>query len=283
MVRQRADRVPMPESLRTAAERFAAGHRLPVAPRDAATVVLLRDGTDATSGPEVYLLRRHHQMAFAAGMAVFPGGGVDDRDRQASFADGSWVGPSATSWADQLTCDDATARALVCAAVRETFEESGVLLAGPDGDSVVADTTDAGWEADRFALVAKQTSLAAVLARRGLVLRSDLLRAWAHWITPDFEPRRYDTRFFVAVLPDGQRTRDVSTESAAVSWLTPADAVARSARGDLAMMQPTVQTCDELARLSRASDALVAAESRHIRVIEPRLVLDDGQVWLETR
>ncbi len=287
MVRQRADRVLMPESLRSAAEGLAGGHRLPVAPRDAATVVLLRDGTDATGvssgGPEVYLLRRHHQMAFAAGMAVFPGGGVDDRDRQSSFGDGSWVGPTATSWADQLNCDDATARGLVCAAVRETFEESGVLLAGPDGDSVVADTTGDGWESDRLALVAKQVSLAAVLARRGLVLRTDLLRAWAHWITPDFEPRRYDTRFFVAVLPAGQRTRDVSTESAAVTWMAPAEAVARANRGELAMMPPTVQTCAELARLSRASDALLAAESRHILVIEPRLVFDDGQVWLERR
>ncbi|CAN5895673.1 hypothetical protein BH20ACT6_BH20ACT6_09390 [soil metagenome] len=280
----RAERIAMPESLRAAAEEFAAGVRAPVEPRDAATVVLLRDGThhNGRDGPEVYLLRRHDRMAFAAGMAVFPGGGVDDRDRQAAFTGGSWVGPSEASWADQLGCDAATARGLVCAAVRETFEESGVLLAGPDGGSVVADTTGDDWEADRLALVAKQVSLAAMLTRRGLVLRTDLMRAWAHWITPDFEPRRYDTRFFVAVLPAGQRTRDVSTESDAVTWVSPGDALASAAAGELAMMPPTIRTCAELAGLERASDVLRVARRRHITPVEPRLVLDGDRVWLET-
>ena len=103
------------------------------------------------------------------------------------------------------------ARALVCAAVRETFEESGVLLAGASADEVVADTTGDDWEADRVALEARELSLTDFLERRGLVLRSDLLGAWAGWLTPVFEPRRYRTWFFVAVLPEGQRTRDVST------------------------------------------------------------------------
>ncbi len=259
---------------------FAAGTRPPVAPRDAATVVLLRDGA---SGPEIYLMRRHPQMAFAPGMAVFPGGGVDERDRDAAFAADAWAGPGDTEWADRLGCDVATARGLVCAAVRETFEESGVLLAGPNDDSVVADTTGAGWEADREALVAKQVSLAEVLTRRRLVLRTDLLGAWAHWITPDFEPRRYDTRFFVAVLPAGQHTRDVSTESDAVTWTRPAAALSAVEAGDLAMLAPSWRTCTELVGLLHAGAVLRAAEGRRIAPIEPRLVLADGQVWLETQ
>ena len=90
-------------------------------------MVLLREGH---VGPEVYLLRRQTSMAFAGGMCVFPGGGVDPRDHDASVA---WAGPSPAEWAERLACDESLARALVCAAVRETFEESGVLLAGPVG------------------------------------------------------------------------------------------------------------------------------------------------------
>ncbi len=309
-VRDVTERVRLPESLRAAAADFASGARTPVEPRDAATVVLLRDpphpsggvdpspvpdrsrdivvaGATTTSrhpsgGPEVYLLKRHGRMAFAAGMAVFPGGGVDDRDRDALFPDRAWTGPSAQQWAGRLGCDVPTARGLLCAAVRETFEESGVLLAGADPDNVVADTTGADWEADREALVAKEVSLVDVLARHRLVLRTDLLAAWTHWITPEFEPRRYDTRFFVAVLPRGQRTRDVSTESDAVAWTRPADAVAAVAAGRLGMMPPTVRTCEDMARLTRAADALAVAATRVIAPIVPRVVEDDDGLWLET-
>ena len=156
-------------------------------------------------------------MAFAAGMYVFPGGGVDPRDFDHTVG---WAGPTAEEWAERLGTDAPMARALVCAAVRETFEESGVLLAGASGDEVVADTTGDDWEADRVALEARELSLTAFLERRGLVLRSDLLGAWAGWLTPVFEPRRYRTWFFVAVLPEGQRTRDVSSESASVTWMS---------------------------------------------------------------
>ena len=270
-------RVSLPESLRQAAQEYATGRRAEVATRDAATVVLLRD-----PGPQVYLLRRHDRMAFAAGMAVFPGGVVDDRDRRAPFGAGGWAGPSAEEWARRLGCDTATARGLVCAAVRETYEESGVLLAGPDATTVVADTTGEDWEADRVALVAKQTSLADMLERRSLMLRTDLVAAWAHWITPAFEPRRYDTRFFVAILPSGQRTRDVSTESDAVTWLAAADAVEAAESGELGMLPPTVSTCVEVAALDRAADALAAAELRAITPIEPRLVVEGDLAWLET-
>ena len=124
-------RIPLPASLVEQAAAYASGELTPAEPRDAATVVLLRPGA---AGPEVYLLRRQASMAFAAGMCVFPGGGVDPRDFDADVA---WAGPSPAAWASRLGVDEAMARALVCAAVRETFEESGVLLAGPSPSSVV--------------------------------------------------------------------------------------------------------------------------------------------------
>src|SRR5207302_7788536 len=121
----------------------------------------------------------------------FPGGAVDAADADEGIA---WAGPDAATWATQLATTADLARTLVCAAVRETFEESGVLLAGPDAGTVLATTGDEGWEADRRALLAGSLSLAELLHRRGLVLRSDLLRPWARWITPVTEARRYDTR-----------------------------------------------------------------------------------------
>src|SRR4029078_12566560 len=115
-------------------------------------------------------------------------------------------------WAERLSCDEDMARALVCAAVRETFEESGVLLAGPHAREVVADTTGPDWEADRTALESRELAMTELLTRRGLVLRPDLLGVWAGGLSPVFEPKRFRTWFFVALLPEGQRTRDVSSE-----------------------------------------------------------------------
>ena len=175
-------------------------------------------------------------------MHVFPGGSVDPRDGETATA---WSGPPAAQWAAWLGCDEPLARALVCAAVRETFEESGVLLAGPHGasvDDIVADTTGDDLERDRLALLDRSVSMAEMLSRRGLVLRSDLLRPWAHWITPEFEPKRFDTRFFVAAVPTGQRPRDVSGEADDTVWLPVAEAVARARRrpaGDAAVCDST--------------------------------------------
>ena len=149
-------------------------------------------------------------MAFAGGMHVFPGGSVDPADarrRRPRLGRSAAVGVGARPAA----ATSALARALVCAAVRETFEESGVLLAGPSPDEVLADVSTDEWEAERTALEAREQSLSELLARRGLVLRADLLRPLAHWITPEVEPKRFDTRFFVARMPAGQVCREVGT------------------------------------------------------------------------
>ena len=250
-------RIPLPAALVEQAAAYASGELTPAEPRNAATVVLLRPGTSA--GPEVYLLRRQASMAFAAGMCVFPGGGVDPRDYDHAVA---WAGPSPASWAAQLGTDEATARALVCAAVRETFEESGVLLAGASPTSVVADTTGDDWEADRVALESRSLAFTDFLEQRGLVLRTDLLGAWSAWLTPVFEPRRYRTWFFVASLPTGQLTRDVSTESSSVTWMGALDAASAVDAGELLMLPPTYLTCLEVGLHASPAEVLSACAER---------------------
>ena len=267
-------RVALPAQLVEHAREFTEGRRQPAEPRDAATVVLTRAGEE---GPEVYLLRRQTSMAFAGGMCVFPGGGVDPRDFDASVA---WAGPEPATWAAQLVTSEEMARALVCAAVRETFVESGVLLAGPSADEVVADTTGADWEADRQALEAKELSFTAFLDRRGLVLRTDLLGVWGAWCTPEFEPRRFRTWFFVAALPPGQLTRDVSSESSSVSWLSATAACDAVDAGELGMMPPTYLTCLEVAEHATPDDLLAAASGRVVEMFTPAVEGDGPEFSL---
>ena len=275
---KRSVRVSLPPEFVAEARAFADGTREPAEPRNAATVALMRPGEE---GPEVYLLRRQTSMAFAGGMCVFPGGGVDRRDFDHAVA---WAGPPPEAWARQLGTDEATARALVCTAVRETFEESGVLLAGPDNgdgepDTVVADTTGDDWEADRVALESRELALTELLDRRGLVLRTDLLGVWAAWLTPVFEPRRYRTWFFVADLPEGQRTRDVSSESDKVSWLPAMQAVRDVEEQRLLMLPPTYLTCLELGQYDGPHAVLEAARGREVEMYMPAIEeTDDGGV-----
>lgn len=239
----------------------------PVTPKDAATVVLARDSAD---GLEVFLLRRVMGMAFAGGMTVFPGGGVDRRDADVS----NWAGPEPAWWAERFGCDVPLARALVCAAVRETFEESGVLLAGPDGDSVVSDAEP--FHGVRQDLVDRKISLAGFLADAGLVLRADLLSPWANWVTPEAEPRRYDTRFFLAALPDGQRADGVTSEAVDADWQRPSEAIADWKHGRRGLLPPTWMTLAELAECTGLSDAMT--RERTVDKIIPKVVRDGNVV-----
>ncbi|WP_346621388.1 NUDIX hydrolase [Blastococcus montanus] len=234
------------------------------APKQAATVLLLRDGEP---GLEVYLLRRTRGMPFAGGMTAYPGGGVDPRDGDTEIG---WAGPAPAQWATAFGCDERTARELVCAAVRETFEEAGVLLAGlPDG-SVVPDVSGDDWEEQRQGLLSRELSLAGLLVGRGLVLRSDLLRPFAHWITPPVEPRRYDTKFFAAALPVGQEARDVSGEADEAAWLTPATALAELDGGTRPMLPPTSHTLTQLAEFPDVATALAGSPPEPMHPISPR-------------
>jgi 8-oxo-dGTP pyrophosphatase MutT (NUDIX family) len=256
----------------TRLKQLATGEIEPAPVRHASTVVLMRDRPSA-DGFLLYLLRRSPALAFS-GFYVFPGGSVDLRDEE--IPDTAWVGPSPDVWSGVLGCDELLARALVCAAVRETFEESGVVLAGPDAGSIVSDVSGDDWETDRLALLDRSLSFAELLSRRGLVLRADLLSPWAHWITPLPELKRFDTRFFVAAMPTGQRTRDVGGESDRVLWASPAEAVARNTAGEMSMLPPTVSTIAELATYDSVASVLAAGGAHQIEAVLPMLVLGEG-------
>jgi 8-oxo-dGTP pyrophosphatase MutT (NUDIX family) len=264
------DPTALPSGFADQLAEYSARAAAPVEPRVAASMILLRDGAD---GVAAFLLRRRTQMAFAGGMVVFPGGGVDPRD---AGDDVGWAGPPPSTWAGWLGSDDASARAVVCAAIRETFEESGVLLAGPDSDTVVDDTSGPDWAEARRALEARETAFTDVLRERGLVLRTDLLRPWTCWVTPEFEPRRYRTFFFVTASPAGQHAAAGSTESDAAGWLGVDEALA-AAGESVAMLPPQYCTFLELAQYATVADILGAAERPILEPIMPGLELDgDG-------
>jgi 8-oxo-dGTP pyrophosphatase MutT (NUDIX family) len=235
--------------------------------RDAATIVLLRDGA---AGLEALLMRRPDSMAFAPGMHVFPGGRVDvDQDTQPTIQGtvraGAWTDP-------------ALARALIVAGVRETFEEAGVLLA-VDRSGRPA-TPDESWARDRQASEAAG-GFPAVLRRRKLHIQADLLVPIAHWITPEVETRRFDTRFLAAALPKGQDVDAHVTETDSAHWLAPADALAEHRAGALAMLPPTVAVLADLAGQRSVGDALNWARTREVIPLLPRAQLTgDDLSWV---
>ncbi len=237
-------------------------------------MLLLRDSPD---GVEVYLLRRVRGMPFAGGMTAYPGGGVDVRDAEADL---SWTGPVPAQWAASFHCAEPLARELVCAAVRETFEESGVLLASAiDGSSL--DPSSVEWETDRLALLSRERSLSEVFAAHGVTLRADLLRPWAHWITPEAEPRRYDTKFFTAAVPAGQEPRNVSGEADEAAWVRVVDALAENEQGTRMMLPPTLVTLTDLVGHATVADVLEAAPKQPLTPVVPRLVVRDGREYVE--
>lgn len=245
----------------------------PVPAKLASTVMLVRDD----EGPlEVFMIRRVRSMAFAASMHVFPGGGVDRRDAEDELP---WAGPAVEEWAEVLGTDEASARMLVAAAVREIFEETGVLLASPaSGDGGSKGETphlDPAVATDlRARLVAHEIGFGEVLLEHQLVLRSDLLRYRAHWITPEVEPRRYDTRFFVAAVPVGQEPDGETSEADLSEWIRPAAVLEGFAGGDLMLMPPTIVALEQLAEVTTVSGVL--AQDVAIAPVMPQLVQTDA-------
>lgn len=241
----------------------------PLPIRPAATVMLIREAGNAV---EVFLMRRHAAMEFAAGMTVFPGGGVDDRDREAALVEGGgWYGPDPQWWAERFDIEPDLAEALVCAAARETFEESGVLFAGPAGDpdTIVADASV--YHQARAALEDRSLSFADFLRGENLVLRADLLRPWSNWLTPKEErTRRYDTFFLVGALPAGQRADGENTESDQSGWATPDSAIDAFTAGRSLLLPPTWSQLHSLVGRT-VSDVL--AVQRPIRKIEGRMTI----------
>jgi 8-oxo-dGTP pyrophosphatase MutT (NUDIX family) len=246
----------------------------PTTPRPAATVMLLRDTAD---GLKVFLLQRHSGMEFAPEATVFPGGGVDDRDRNADIG---WAGPQPEWWARRIGVTEDLALALVCAAVRETFEECGVLLAGPaDGGSDIVGNATA-YHSARAELASKSLSFGKFLRRENLLLRADLLRPWANWVTPSAgHRRRYDTHFFVAALPEGQHADGQTSEAAGAGWATPAAAIDDFSAGRRYLLPPTWTQLDLLTRSGTVGDVL--AIEREIVPVRPEVIGVEGNWSVE--
>jgi 8-oxo-dGTP pyrophosphatase MutT (NUDIX family) len=238
---------------------------VPVPVRDAATVVLLRDGA---AGIEAWLLTRHRDMVFAAGMSVFPGGRVEASDASLPFADDA--GAVIDDVARRFDCPDELARALVGAAVRETFEETGVLLTVPRADAAAAVDVAAA----RADVEAGRMGFGDMLRSAGLAADAAALEPWSRWVTPAGEVRRYDTRFFVGALPLGTRAQDVTTESSEAAWVPVDDAISQASRGERGLLPPTLQTLAGLQRYATVADALAAARHRRLDAVEPVLRLD---------
>jgi len=237
--------------------------------RAAATVMLVKD---THAGLEVFVLRRVVGMAFAGGMTAFPGGAVDSTDQETGRASAvRWSGPDPRWWAEQLGVAESKARALVVAAARELFEETGVLLAGPSarrsgiGDPGATDApARAVTDADRVAVLHRRAHFSDVLSTADLDLRSDLLRPWANWITPAGHSRRYDTFFFVAELPDGQRARLLTSEADLGQWRTPQALLAEYDVGAVRLMPPTLAMLTDLAGAASVREVMTAR-----RVVTP--------------
>jgi recombination protein RecT len=222
----------------------------PAAAVPAATVVLARD---TGRGMAVYLLRRNRSAGFVPGAYVFPGGRVDAADAD----------PGLAARAVALPAEPGAAYWM--AAVREVFEETGVLLADGPADA-------AALAALRDALLEERATLRDVLDATGS--RIDLRRTvhFAHWITPVAEPRRFDTHFFLAALPDGAEARADAREMSDALWLAPAEALARFRAARLPMVFPTVRTLEALAGFDTVAAALDELRGRPVHPVLPRLV-----------
>ncbi len=235
----------------------------PSPPRPAATVLLLRDGTD---GLEVFMVKRHHRIDFASGALVFPGGKVDEPDRAPALG-------ALCRGAEGLAPD---ALAFRIAAIREAFEECGILLARPRGSDVFLDGArlaelDLQYRAD---LLAGRIDLATLAVREDLELAGDCLVVFSHWITPEAMPKRFDTLFFLAAVPSEQLAVHDGSESVDSVWITPERALAAAAAGELTVVFPTRLNLEQLAESRTVEEALEMAGRRPIAPILP---------WIETR
>lgn len=222
-----------------------------IVPRPAATVMVLRDGRQ---GLEVFMLRRNDALEFSPGAHVFPGGAVDPADVSPAAAD--VCGGLTDARASVQIGVDAGGLGYWVAAIRECYEEAGILLARPRNGT--ATPVDAG---ARGALIADEVSLVDLCVDHGLELTTDAVHYFGHWITPPGPPRRYDTRFFVTRAPDDQTAAHDEVEAVGSEWIRPGDALERGEAGAIGLIDPTRRSLTALARFDRADEvvATVAA------------------------
>lgn len=236
-------------------------------PRESATVIVLRDGAE---GLELFMVRRHARSDDFAGAFVFPGGLLDEADCAEAVLS-ACTGVTAEAAGARLGLAPARALGHMVAAIRETFEEAGVLLAG-------APPADRGhWSERRRQLLDGERGWAEIVQEDGLKLDCGRLGYFSHWITPEAVSRRFTTRFFVAELPEGQAPLPDAREVDHGLWVTPKAALGAFERGEMNMIFPTLKTLEELAGFERAAEVLAACAAREVTPRLPRAVRRDGE------
>ncbi len=263
------------------AERIEQLPEVPAVPRPAATIVVTRPGPGAL---EVLLLKRSRSAGFVPGAYVFPGGRVDREDASEEILDR----------VDGLSPEDATVRlamdtkadppavAYYLAAIREAFEETGILVARrADGSPAPNAAADAEALRCRDDLLAGGASFSDLLDRLSCRLDGESVEYTAHWITPKVEPRRYDTRFFLAAVPEDAQPVLHTAEISDSVWTTPQAALDGNSDGTFPMIFPTIKTLEDLSAFSHPSEAIEAYRSHSIRTILPTLVRIQGGIGIK--
>jgi 8-oxo-dGTP pyrophosphatase MutT (NUDIX family) len=241
-----------------------------VAPRPASTILLLRDGAGAAGGEiEVFMMVRHYEIDFNSGALVFPGGSVDKADQEIIDR------PELYSGGEGL---DASALSFRIAAIRETFEESGILLARVSGSNALVDVGRAAAieAASRAALSGGKTTFAEVLTDNGLRLALDELVPYAHWITPEGMPKRFDTWFFLAAAPPEQVGAHDGKESTDSIWLPPREALAGGESGRFKLPFPTTRNLIRLGKQPNVKAALDNSRGKAIVTVMPVMTRLNG-------
>lgn len=258
-------------------------------PHPAATIVLLRDAPD---GLQTFMVRRPDTASFLAGAQVFPGGRVDPADGDPAWSDAAtWPsGPDALR-----PGRDPVARAALVAAVRELFEEAGVLLARPvhpcaptdgapadvaSGDGLLGAREEAALSAARPQVHGGSTALLDVCRRARWRLALDWLLPMCRWVTPPIESRRFDTRFFLAQAPRDQAAAADGVEAVAGTWVRPTDALAAHQAGTVTLWPPTLRTIEDLAACASVEAARALTRDTPFRVIAPRVFVEAGRRFL---
>jgi len=241
--------------------------RPPAAPRDAATVVLLRDGAKPGRDIEVYLIKRARTVDFMAGAHVFPGGRLDKDDSSAPAC--ALLSAAAAALHERLgeALPAMHAAGLYVAAVRETFEEAGLLLGRLAAGWATGDARAAVASGAQFATLVESIDAAALVP-------------WVRWVTPEVSPRRFDARFFLARAPAGQEPRVDGREATEGLWISPMAALGRWLDGDMQLAPATAKCLDALLAYATAKEALAAAASRPPPVMLPTVWNDEGRAFI---
>jgi 8-oxo-dGTP pyrophosphatase MutT (NUDIX family) len=243
------------------------------APKDSATVILVRRGQGKT--PEVFLARRHDSQSFMAGVYVFPGGQLEASDadiaetKLLSVSDG--FQPHTLLQDSKLTRD--MALGFYICAIRETFEETGVLFARNASDNSIDfgnAIIQARFAAYRQPLNEGKITLAEIIRQEDLVVMPELLTPYSHWITPEIVPQRFSTRFFLAEFPHGQKVVTDKDELTSSLWVTPGEALQMYTAGKISMMPPTLKTLEEMAEFCAMDELFAAARNRKIYPVLPQ-------------